>query len=670
MSRWKASAACSGCGAVPPKGVKLTVDKQDGGAYCAACWESYYGVAAPAQAPRPERGRAAQERQERASRGKLAKPQPGGVANSADWRVPAAAAPVAAEPALEPRTLEEATATGHAAAAGKPAPEAETPAAAQQEEAVVAMANSPVAGPAARFARELEALQQRQQLAAEIDSQRVEEARAQQQEELEALSSIYGEALEMLSSEAKGPAVLRLSLPPEVDGDGEVEVMVRTAEGEEVPAGRIQNLPPLVLQCALPELYPLEEVPVFALEADYLDAGTLSDCEGLLRSLSEGRSGDPVLFEWTTALQEHLHISERLVLKSGDATDAMGVALRLLAHDRSVRDERRNRETQRCPMCFDEMPGSRGLFLACGHFGCRDCLTHMVQLHMKEADVAALRCPTADCREGFGREALREVLGEDSSALERWDELSLRRCLDQMQDIVDCPRCLADAGQRTPCIVEEDNMAQCEACGFIFCGRCRGVYHPGADCSSVMGDRMEALEARAAKSGPDGEAARAELLTLRHLQRNTKSCPKCKMAIEKTEGCSKMKCSHCNVYFCWRCGKVINGYDHFATSDCRLFDDEEIRRWNQNWRQQVDRAQARAHEARFLAQFVDAEQLGKNARECPRCRTVNLKEGRNNHMKCYACLTHFCGRCMEILPKNHGADHFNRLRICPQHSDD
>jgi len=347
----------------------------------------------------------------------------------------------------------------------------------------------------------------------------------------------------------------------------------------------------------------------------------------------------------------------------------MEVAVRLLAHDEQAREERRQREMQVCPVCFDEVLGSRGLFLSCGHFCCRVCLEHMAQIHTKEADVAALRCPATDCREAFGSAILREILGPDSPALARYEELSLQQCLDRMKDVVFCPRCDAEGdGHRTPCIEDEDHMALCGVCMFAFCGRCRGAYHPGTECSSAD-DRMEALEARAVGPGPAAAAARAELMTLRHLARTTKRCPRCQTAIEKSEGCSKVHCRNCQVYFCWRCGKEINGYDHFATSECRLFDDEEIRRWNQK-ANHVDRAQARAHEARFLAQFVDPAQLWKQARDCPRCKAVVVREGKNNHLRCHRCLTQFCARCYEVLPKSKPGEHFGRSRVCPQHSED
>lgn len=292
----------------------------------------------------------------------------------------------------------------------------------------------------------------------------------------------------------------------------------------------------------------------------------------------------------------------------------------------------------------------------------------MAQIHTGEADLSSLRCPCTDCGKPFGLDVVTAVLGAGSRALARWEELSLQRCLETMQDVTFCPRCDAN-GEHVPCIEDEDRMASCEVCGFVFCGKCRCVYHPGTPCAD-RDDQMWALEQRARGTGRSAELAQAELLTLRHLQKMTRNCPRCTSAIEKTEGCNKMKCRNCGVLFCWKCNKEITGYDHFASSECRLFDDDEIRRWNQQMMGNgVNRAQARAHEAQFLAQFVDLASAGDQARECPRCKNVVMREGRNNHVRCFACQTPFCAMCGVVLPKKNPGDHFNRKGTCPQHSD-
>lgn len=494
------------------------------------------------------------------------------------------------------------------------------------------------------------------------------EADEQQSDELEALASIYGDALQVLSPPEDRPRLLRLELPTDIEGGGPADVVLSTAEGE-VVAGSVAELPPVVLLCALPPSYPIEgsSCPPLVLEAEHVPAADLACLKAMLQGLAEEHQGEPLLFQWASMLQEQVMRPQRLVLSQ--AEDGMDLALRLLAHDERARDERRSREVQACMVCFDDVVGYRGVFMGCGHFGCRPCLGQMARLHTAEADVGALRCPTLDCRQAFSPDELRDLLDGDEEALARWEEVSLRQCLDRMQDVVYCPRCDEDGtGRRVPCIEDEDHMARCSECFYVFCGRCRGVYHPGSECPTAD-ERMEALQARAAGSGPAAKAAQAELMTMRHLANTTKACPGCAMSIEKFEGCSKVLCGNCKMNFCWRCGKEITGYDHFATSACRLFDDEEIRRWNQRVKT-VEKAQARAHEARFLAQFIDPAELWQRKRECPRCKAPVIKEGKNNHLRCHACQTQFCARCREVLPKRGAGDHFAKLRICPQHSED
>ena len=36
-----------------------------------------------------------------------------------------------------------------------------------------------------------------------------------------------------------------------------------------------------------------------------------------------------------------------------------------------------------------------------------------------------------------------------------------------------------------------------------------------------------------------------------------------------------------------------------------------------------------------------------------------LREGKSNHLRCFNCLTHFCARCMEVLPNSRPGEHFS-----------
>ena len=73
------------------------------------------------------------------------------------------------------------------------------------------------------------------------------------------------------------------------------------------------------------------------------------------------------------------------------------------------------------------------------------------------------------------------------------------------------------------------------------------------------------------------------------MQETSKRCPACGMAIQKSAGCNKMTCGNCGAFFCWRCNKEVDGYDHFRTGKCILFDHAEIQRWEVEFQVQVER---------------------------------------------------------------------------------
>ena len=73
------------------------------------------------------------------------------------------------------------------------------------------------------------------------------------------------------------------------------------------------------------------------------------------------------------------------------------------------------------------------------------------------------------------------------------------------------------------------------------------------------------------------------------MQETAKRCPSCGMAIQKSEGCNKMTCGSCGAFFCWRCNRAVEGYDHFRSGACVLFDHGEIQRWEVEVQFQIER---------------------------------------------------------------------------------
>ncbi|EFJ04222.1 hypothetical protein SELMODRAFT_432613 [Selaginella moellendorffii] len=136
-----------------------------------------------------------------------------------------------------------------------------------------------------------------------------------------------------------------------------------------------------------------------------------------------------------------------------------------------------------------------------------------------------------------------------------------------------------------------------------------------------------------------------ELKNLDFVKKDAKPCPTCGMAISKSAGCNKMTCSNCGQYFCFKCGKRIDGYLHFSNS-CTLFDDDDRGENAQLWQlvqQQEQRQQQRQEAIRF-------------GKPCPSCGQPNVKVGNNNHIFCMSCQNHYCGQCHKLVRKS--SEHF------------
>jgi len=89
-----------------------------------------------------------------------------------------------------------------------------------------------------------------------------------------------------------------------------------------------------------------------------------------------------------------------------------------------------------------------------------------------------------------------------------------------------------------------------ECKGFLneeyFCGLCRNNFCK--DCLEPIGDD-HACDPRVVK-------------TMKLLNRDSKSCPKCGTVIYKSSGCSQMWCINCHTAFDWRSGEIATGRIH------------------------------------------------------------------------------------------------------------
>ncbi|CAL4197407.1 unnamed protein product, partial [Meganyctiphanes norvegica] len=182
---------------------------------------------------------------------------------------------------------------------------------------------------------------------------------------------------------------------------------------------------------------------------------------------------------------------------------------------------------------------------------------------------------------------VQELVPED--VYKRWDEMLLNSTLASLGDIQPCPR----QHCQYPVTVE-DCQGSCPACKFVFCSLCRFGWHGIEPCKLKQSEATKVLE-KYINGEPDEKKQmediygrkyllklKDEFLSMKFIEANSQTCPKCSSKIEKIDGCNKMTCGQCKCYFCWLCNKILdkaNPYSHYnsGASDCfnRLFEGVE-----------------------------------------------------------------------------------------------
>ena len=145
-------------------------------------------------------------------------------------------------------------------------------------------------------------------------------------------------------------------------------------------------------------------------------------------------------------------------------------------------------------------------------------------------------------------------------------------------------------------------MIQCQKCHFVFCFDCLHAWHgynnkcgkkvslstdiieEYLDDTVTSYERKRKLEAKYGRRVLELEvndylAEKMLDLEIKKEGSNLQRCPKCKVVVERSEGCNKMKCEVCGMLFCFICGVLLypeDPYEHFreAYSGCygRLFE--------------------------------------------------------------------------------------------------
>eukprot|EP00004_Rigifila_ramosa_P015862 TRINITY_DN3719_c0_g1_i1.p1 TRINITY_DN3719_c0_g1~~TRINITY_DN3719_c0_g1_i1.p1 ORF type:complete len:433 (-),score=56.27 TRINITY_DN3719_c0_g1_i1:31-1251(-) len=184
---------------------------------------------------------------------------------------------------------------------------------------------------------------------------------------------------------------------------------------------------------------------------------------------------------------------------------------------------------QECGICFERPSDTVSLRCAtlhCQHKYCTSCLELYIGGKIKDGQVAAIICPTPQCRKQIDDDLIKLLV--DAATYTKYQNFKLML---SHPDYRRCPKC--DHVQRGS---KKRAQMQCSECQTEYC-----FWHGGAHQNSTCAAYEE--KTKELESGFHS-----------YKQTNTKPCPKCKAPIERlsTQDCNHMVC-HCGYNFCWLC---------------------------------------------------------------------------------------------------------------------
>ncbi|XP_062401959.1 ranBP-type and C3HC4-type zinc finger-containing protein 1 [Sardina pilchardus] len=199
-----------------------------------------------------------------------------------------------------------------------------------------------------------------------------------------------------------------------------------------------------------------------------------------------------------------------------------------------------NNEELDCPICFTTIePGEGAVLRECLHGFCKDCLKGTIINNMDAEVKCPYVCNDYSCGYNLQDREILSLLSQEE--YQKFLELRLSIAESRSENSYHCktPDC---AGW---CIYEDDiNEFTCQLCQETNCLLCKAI-HNNMNCKEYQDDlRVRAENDVAAKQTAD---------TLEAMLQNGEAmhCPKCKVIVQKKDGCDWICCIMCKTEICW-----------------------------------------------------------------------------------------------------------------------
>ena len=197
-----------------------------------------------------------------------------------------------------------------------------------------------------------------------------------------------------------------------------------------------------------------------------------------------------------------------------------------------------------CLICEEKLTEEekKDNLLKCNHIFCNDCYFEYLKEKVNSNQIDIIKCPQKDCQIILKNNFIQKKLFNDTNLLEKYVILEKRRQLMLDPDIQLCPYPDCESYAKK---VKNNNYVCCVEKKHKFCFNCLKEWHGKKKCDDSVDESF--------KKWRDSY--------------KVKRCPKCKIFIEKNEGCNHITCKNCSYEFCWLCMSKYSS-NHFDFGRC------------------------------------------------------------------------------------------------------
>ncbi|EAR86452.3 IBR domain protein (macronuclear) [Tetrahymena thermophila SB210] len=253
-----------------------------------------------------------------------------------------------------------------------------------------------------------------------------------------------------------------------------------------------------------------------------------------------------------------------------------------------------------CLLCFDSLEEDNRYSLACQHYFCKDCFSQYIQEVFKEGQFCIFKtCPLDGCLERLGMEDFKQFLSEEKYNL--YKRFLIKDAFGQSETILSCPQPNCPYVQMSV----KDRMIKVNQqnitclCNHEYCNQCKEIGHYPCCCGDFR-KWLSKIESQGASANLNDE----------WFIMNTKPCPKCKIFIEKNQGCMHMTCKQCQHHFCWICLGDWKGHNDYY--NCSKFDQEKL---NELQREKIELSHFKFHQGQYSHHLSNIQVMKKEIDE-------------------------------------------------------